>query len=308
MFDRTLATQLGFCCQYAYAASPFLTDRLELAGGPAPFTCCDAGATPTSFATLLTYDEYRILAFQGTITRNFPDIAKYHFDAALDWLQNFRIELIGSDKLSFHVPGRVHQGFALQLEGIYAKLVAELAKDRTTPIYVTGHSQGGAVAAIATKALVNDGFPVGATYTFAAPRPGDAAFAASVTTEVHRIEYGDDIVPHVPMRTALPKLFSLAVDKADPDGKVGALLRALATKADPSYRPVGALTYASDELGTHFDMSEAEDDDLANHRRMHLLFARENLVEHHHMFNYLHGVLGVAMADAKNETPAAPIA
>ncbi len=37
------------------------------------------------------------------------------------------------------------------------------------------------------------------TYTYAAPRLGDQAFAASIPVAfpVHRIEFGDDIVPHL---------------------------------------------------------------------------------------------------------------
>jgi hypothetical protein len=306
MFDRDIAVQLGFACQYAYEASAFLKNRLKLGGGPASFSYCDDNKPPTSFASLLRYPQMRVLAFQGTITRKFPDIGKYDFDAAVDWLENFQIELIGSDKLSFHVPGRIHKGFASQLDLIYSKVTAELGKDAATPIYVTGHSQGGAIAAIATKALVNDGFPVRAAYTFAAPRPGNVDFTRSVTTEVHRIEYGDDVVPHVPMRTSLPKLFELALRKAGTAGKAGQLLQQLLAKADPSYEPVGALTYASDDLGVQFDMADQEAADLANHRRTHLLFAGKNLVEHHHMFNYLHGVLGVPMPDAKN-LEAAPV-
>jgi hypothetical protein len=301
MFDRELAIQLGFACQYSYESSGFLTTRLKLVAPNTSFGCNDEKKPPTSFATILTYPEFRVVAFQGTITRNPIKISEWDAAAALDWMQNFRVELIGTQGLNFHVPGRVHQGFALQLDLIYTKVVAELSAGPATPIFVTGHSQGGAIAAIATKALVNDGLPIEATYTFAAPRSGDVAFASSVTTEVHRIEYGDDIVPHVPMRTALPALFKLAVQKAAAmSGRAGELLMKLAGIADPSYEPVGALTYASDELGTHFDMAADEDADLANHRRTHLLFAGANLVDHHHMFNYLHGVLGVPMSDAKN--------
>ena len=120
----------------------------------------------------------------------------------------------------------MHKGFANQLHLIYPKLMTELKKEPAKPIYITGHSQGGAVAAIATKAFVNDGLPVAATYTFAAPRSGDATYASSITTAVHRLEFGDDIVPHVPMRTSWPWWMDAAVQKANVDPKVKqALLR-----------------------------------------------------------------------------------
>jgi triacylglycerol lipase len=248
------------------------------------------------------------VAFQGTITRKFPDIAKYNFDAALDWLQNFRIQLIGSEQLAYHVPGRVHEGFALQLNWIYPAIKQELAKQADKPVYVTGHSQGGAVAAIATKALVNDGFRVAATYTFAAPRAGDVQFASAVETEVHRLEFGDDIVPHVPMRTSFPWWMTEAVEKAKVDARVKQLLDYLAKSADPSYTPVGLLTYARPDEAPHFDLTAAEDAELATMRRMHLLFAGANLANHHHMFNYLHHILGVDMNTAMNQDAAVAVA
>lgn len=56
----------------------------------------------------------------------------------------------------------------------------------------------GAEAALATRAFAAAGFNVAATYTFAAPRSGTIAYANSITTPVFRIEYGDDLVPHLP--------------------------------------------------------------------------------------------------------------
>src|SRR5262249_38332032 len=145
-----------------------------------------------------------------------------------------------------------------------------------------------------------DGFPIAATYTFAAPRPGDAQFAASIGSEVHRIEFGDDIVPHVPMKLGWPKLFKDAVNLARVAGDVGEMLRSLADVADPSYEPPGRLSYAMavEPPQPRFDISEDEDEHLAKDRRAHLIFAGKNLVGHHHMYNYLHYVLNVSMDDA----------
>jgi hypothetical protein len=65
-------------------------------------------------------------------------------------------------------------------------------------VIVTGHSQGGAEAVLGTAALTAAGFSVEATYTFGAPRAGSQAFANSIETPVFRLEYGHDLVPHLP--------------------------------------------------------------------------------------------------------------
>src|SRR5438270_389043 len=116
-FDKDLAIRLGFCCQYSYGSSPFLTNRLVL-GATKPFGCCDDNTPATSFATLFPFDDCRVLAFQGTITRGLADISKYDFDSLLDWLQNFRAALVPGKRRSFEVRGLIHAGFADQLDWI----------------------------------------------------------------------------------------------------------------------------------------------------------------------------------------------
>jgi len=308
MFDIEIARLLGRACQYVYdfpdptwgVLSP---TQVRTCSTPI-FKCNDAGRPATSFATILEYRDFNVVAFQGTITRdpNPKVLLQNSLDAVFDWLEDFRVLLVTSERLSFNVPGRIHQGFANQLHIIYPALAAELKKNRTKPLYVTGHSQGAAIAAIATKALATDGFPVVAAYTFAAPRSGDANFAGSVTTEVHRLEFGDDIVPHVPMRSNLPFLFRQALDRAvghfEPG--VGKVLHRLAEFADVSYQPVGLLTYGRPGMDVHFDLSPKQDDDLVSHRRLLLLTAGKALTENHHMYNYLHHLLGVDEAEARN--------
>ncbi|WP_306423197.1 hypothetical protein [Desulforhabdus sp. TSK] len=136
-------------------------------------------------------------------------------DSGKDWTQNFEAVpvpfALTSKQLGEGHPrdvdkdnlgGEVHQGFLDELAAVQDQVVAELLKrgDRSLPVYVTGHSQGGAEAALATRALLAGGFNVVSTYTFAAPRPGNLEFTKSIPADVpvHRIECGDDIVPHLP--------------------------------------------------------------------------------------------------------------
>jgi len=57
---------------------------------------------------------------------------------------------------------------------------------------------------LAAYRLAQQGIPVTAAYSFAAPRAGDPAFASAFdqrVSQVWRFEYQDDLVPHVPPAT-----------------------------------------------------------------------------------------------------------
>jgi hypothetical protein len=74
--------------------------------------------------------------------------------------------------------GEVHHGFwdawmSVQLQ------VLERAPWSPWPIYVTGHSLGGALAILAARNLVRAGISVAGVYTFGCPRVGNARFARS---------------------------------------------------------------------------------------------------------------------------------
>lgn len=157
-------------------------------------------------------------------------------------------------------------------------------------LYVTGHSQGGAEAALATRALLAGGFPVGATYTLAAPRPGDLAFANSIpaTLPVHRIEFGDDIVPHVPP-TLISKSARAVVEVSLkipllPD-HVKKLLNFLASPTEKiSFMGVGRLCYGNRETkALRVDISAEQETALFDSRLTRLVSNPKHWAEHHHL-------------------------
>jgi hypothetical protein len=67
-------------------------------------------------------------------------------------------------------------------EGIRALLLEEHQKHPDLPLYITGHSLGGALATVAVQGALSDGIPVTALYTFGSPRVGNEAFANEVAT------------------------------------------------------------------------------------------------------------------------------
>lgn len=282
MYNQTLAQLLAKASIFAYDFDP--TDLPDL-GNPSVQKFQDTNDPPTSAAALLSYADKRVLAFQGTIT-------EISYAAVRDWLVNFQAKLVpGRFALPeggfVEVPGRVHEGFADQLTMIFSDVVNAL-RGTAIPLYVTGHSQGGAIAALATKSLPMAGVPVTETYTFASPRPGDADFANSVSSPVCRLEYGDDIVPHVPFR--IPDLGLLNAPFHTMLARSPLLMSELlstASKEGTNYRSVGPLSYAAPDHPLQTDLSAADESRLNRERLFHLLIAGMNLVEHHHMQNYL---------------------
>jgi len=101
---------------------------------------------------------------------------------------------------------RVHTGFFQAYWPIRDRLfatVVSLLKKKPRPVYVTGHSLGGALALMATAELANhdEAFvrdSIAACYTFGCPRAGDSSFDQYVKVPLYRVTNGIDIVPAVP--------------------------------------------------------------------------------------------------------------
>ncbi len=64
------------------------------------------------------------------------------------------------------------------------------------PLFITGHSLGGALALLATRLVAPN--MDGACYTFGAPRIGNYEYFRFIKTPVYRIVNSSDIVPRVP--------------------------------------------------------------------------------------------------------------
>jgi triacylglycerol lipase len=99
---------------------------------------------------------------------------------------------------------RIHKGFYRAFTklddgtlGIKDKIESiKRSTDGLVPIYITGHSLGGALAQIAGAVLGND--QIAACYTFGSPRVGNAYFDLWVKVPSYRVMNYADIVPQVP--------------------------------------------------------------------------------------------------------------
>jgi Lipase (class 3) len=171
------------------AGAGFLQPPSVLIGGPEEIDACLVGEIADGF----------VIAFRGTLPLDLHSIPTLR-----DWLSDLQADPVTVPGF----PGVVHQGFADALGVLMPLITAELAKQQaasTAPgkaVYVTGHSKGGALAALAAWSLLQAGIMPAKVVTFAAAKPADAVFAGAYDTSgiVHaRYEYNNDIVPHLPL-------------------------------------------------------------------------------------------------------------
>lgn len=139
-----------------------------------------------------------VLAFRGT-EMNPKDIHS-DINAALKTLE-------GEEK--------VHSGFLKALSHVKAAIEEDLDACPGLPVYIAGHSLGGALAILATRLLASDSH--GACYTFGGPRVGNSHVDDQIKTPIYRVVNAADLVPRVPpsftvnILTILANLFHLTV-------------------------------------------------------------------------------------------------
>lgn len=140
-----------------------------------------------------------IVAFRGTLPPSLQDSA-----SLFDWLNDFFAIPTSGQAGVGKVPGLVHSGFydaTLNVISGVGAAVRALNPSGTSPVYVTGHSKGGAMASLGAWMLSqNMGIPVTKVVTFASPKTGDVAFQLAYQPKLTQVRYENyqDIVPLVP--------------------------------------------------------------------------------------------------------------
>lgn len=108
-----------------------------------------------------------------------------------DWINNAKVDM---DELK---DGRkVHSGFKAAFFDAEPQMRTLLKDVEGLPLFITGHSLGGAVAVMATWYFDRD--DLAACYTFGAPRVGNHAFNDGFHTPIYRVVNAFDPVPLVP--------------------------------------------------------------------------------------------------------------
>jgi pimeloyl-ACP methyl ester carboxylesterase len=195
-----------------------------------------------------------IVAFRGTLHASFQDPESF-----LDWID---VDFFDEPKTATNVPGHVHSGFydaTMTIIDNIAQAVQALGPSAVKPVYVTGHSLGGAMASIGAY-ILNQTYkiPIQQVVTFASPRPGDPDFKAGYEAVINnqiRYENFQDIVPLLPPSASfIAPVVSAA--KLIPD--IGPKIAAVFNKAqDWNYVAVGSELFIESDQHTIIDNESA---------------------------------------------------
>lgn len=127
-------------------------------------------------------DRMLVLAFRGTEKR------------LEDWKADLKAKLVPArDEVKI---GRIHQGFQEAYYSVENLIEESLKKFPGEPLYITGHSLGGALAVTATRFI--DANNIAACYTYGCPRVGDLELASVFKSPIYRIVNSADAVPRLP--------------------------------------------------------------------------------------------------------------
>jgi triacylglycerol lipase len=113
-----------------------------------------------------------------------------------NWISDFDVHLSSTDTA---------QGFTDAAEIVWPQIEAAISVEspNAKSIFVTGHSLGGALAALTAKNIADSGrFSLTAVYTYGMPRVGDQnwhqQYSEKLGQRSYRMVYGQDPVPSVP--------------------------------------------------------------------------------------------------------------
>ena len=142
----------------------------------------------TAQAILVEHNDYFCLAFRGT-------------NELADWLDNLNAF---PEKILF---GEFHRGFVRSVDDVWAPLFnkyLELRVQKKRPMFLTGHSLGGAMAAIAAAKFIHKALPFTSVYTFGQPRSMTREtariFNAEAKSQFFRFQNNNDLVTRAPAR------------------------------------------------------------------------------------------------------------
>ena len=139
-------------------------------------------------AALIEHKDYICMVFRGT-------------DQIADWLDNLRVYRVSA------LFGEFHVGFWESVEDVWDVLSGKLKyirSKRKKPLFITGHSLGGAMATIAAARLIHEDRTFTSVYTFGQPRAMDRDTGRIYEIEIkgrhYRFQNNEDVVTRIPTR------------------------------------------------------------------------------------------------------------
>lgn len=188
-FNRANALYLAHAADIAYHRGPVRASAQRLNLRAIPFRC----KISRTRGFLGVCDTHAVLAFRGTDPITLPN-----------WVTDAVVKLVVREEYV----GRVHHGFSAALKRTWGKICPLVDAVGDRPLFITGHSLGGALAVLSACRLARAGRPPVATYTFGAPRVGDPDFCAGYDLPTYRVVNRLDLIPEIPVasvRKLLPE-------------------------------------------------------------------------------------------------------
>ena len=143
-------------------------------------------------AMIVSSTEFYFLVFRGTEPTSIKDIKSD----------------LKAKQIKCENEGKIHQGFSEAFEVIRSDIeeyIINYFEDK--PLFITGHSLGGALATVATKKLKYK--KMAACYTFGSPRVGNEDWMLTIKTPVYRIVNSADPVTMLPPNTETVDLLAI---------------------------------------------------------------------------------------------------
>ena len=179
-FNRANALYLAHASDVAYLRAPVAAARERLGLSAIGFR----NKVTRTRGFLGVCDTHAVLAFRGSDPVTLPN-----------WVTDVVVKLVECREYE----GRVHHGFSSVLRHTWDKVESVLEAARDKPLFLTGHSMGGALAVLTACRLAKIGRAPVATYTFGAPRVGDRTFCGGYRLPTYRVVNGLDLVPEMPL-------------------------------------------------------------------------------------------------------------
>jgi len=176
---------------------------------------------------LLKGKEFYALAFRGTEVTSIGDI---------------RTDLKFSQVASVSSKGFIHQGFQEAFQLVHREIQDYLDKPgmEPLPLFITGHSLGGALATIAAKELKYR-HGIAACYTYGSPRVGDEEWVKEIKVPVYRVVNSADPVTWLPPKGDFVDFFALFAKMLGP--VYGKIFRGVLRKLRNGYMHAGDMRF-----------------------------------------------------------------
>lgn len=192
-YSPKIAMWMALCAATAYEECSLAKTRLRRAGFMGPVAFAKKGTEAVAAYHPNDRDPFTVLAFRGT-------------KQGTDWVTNGRFLKVSLESCE---GCRAHGGFWRALDavwddsngrpGVKSTVLTYQREHGPHPIYVTGHSLGGALGILAAHRLTDEASASpAAVYTIGSPRVGNWRLADDGEVPIHRVVNQFDWVPRLP--------------------------------------------------------------------------------------------------------------